>query len=911
MTNTFILLFILLLPFLSLLPQESKRVGKKVAISNFRPRNSQNEESVSNKIQDELAKSFSNLGYPTQKINASGFQDGIAKAKKSDAAYLIDGYYKRSERTNNLNIYTQIYDPKTGFVIDAYNITDYDVQLEGIELDKEELKESDEKRINKLKEKLEILVRSNPKKKENWKRIDEYAIYSGLDSQYHFPINRKGKSVEAESSAVFDILQNQITVSSTKQAKRTSEAPNLVSVVNNQEMIDYGRISINDVLYQLPGFAPSQDYDRRTVSSRGMFEGWNNNHLLLLIDGVQFNDSLYGTAYTWEITPLFMIKSLEVIRGPGSALYGSNATNGLVSINTFYGGDLNGEIKTRVRAGDYGTRIYDFMTGNKGELFSYTLAYNSYQTDGNNYSNYDGSERLDDFGYYKKFDIRDNRKNYYGFLRLDGEGSLKGLNIQYHHQHWNFQTGHGWLWRIPDFKEAMSEEMRTFLIKYSNNITSKLSQEYVLRYQEHEEDWNMRYAENGAYDGYYPAGVWEYLNTIGRELLGRAQFTYTFGNGGSFLAGVEGTGFRHTGDKEHYSNAYLADAANGYPPTPDGMPVKLGSEFEWIQHKAVLKGAAFAQIVSGKLFYNKLELTLGIRYDEKVANYKGIDQPYSAFLNFPYIPDEKRAFKKTNPRAGLVYFVTKKLTLKALTGTAFREPSITELFGANTWTLASNPRQLKPEFIRTQEFAADWFINRYVNLRANVFNTRFENQIAYSVQNNNLSTNIYTLQTQGVEVEVLFAYKNFSGFLNYSNNKRVDETILDQTISQSKNSVTWAPTNTANAGIRLSLWKFLWSLTVQRQSNVYRRNSDLGEIEPFTGYLLSDPNTYPVYRPRTVPAWVNVNTRLVYNITNKVQFGFFVSNLFNSHQTLIKNNLYPFDYIREGRRFLFDLTATF
>ncbi|MCB1192021.1 MAG: TonB-dependent receptor [Leptospiraceae bacterium] len=890
-----------------------KENNKKVLISQFRPHGSQSDNGVSEKIQNKLINGFSGIGYDTHKSNATNFSEGMSDAKNASAGYFVDGYYKRSAKNNNLNIYVQVYNPETGNLIDAYNVTDYDTQVEGVqlELDKEELKESDEERINKLNQKLENLLRSNPNKKENWTNIDEYAILSGLDSKYHFPINRKDKSVEAESSAVFDLLQNQITVSSTKQAKQANEAPNLVSVVSNQEMIDYGRISINDILYQLPGFAPSMDYDRRTVSSRGMFEGWNNNHLLLLIDGVQFNDSLYGTAYTWEITPLFMVKSLEVIRGPGSALYGSNATNGVVSLNTFYGGDLKGEIKTRARVGDYGTRIYDILTGNTGKILSYTVGYNSYQTNGNNYSDYDGSGRLDTFGYYQKFPLYDDRKNSYGFLRLDGEGSLKGLNIQYHHQHWNFKTGHGWLWRIPDFKEAMSEEMRTMLVKYTNNITSKLSQEYVLRYQEHEEDWNMRFAENGAYDGYYPAGVSEYLNTMGRELLGRAQYTYSFGNGGSFLAGLEGSGFRHTGDKEHYSNAYLSDSVNGFPPTTDSMPVKLGSEFEWIKSKAVLKRAAFAQLVSGKLFYKKLELTLGIRYDEMNANYKGIDQPYSSFLDFPYIPDEKKSFKKTNPRAGLVYFVTNKLTLKALAGTAFRAPAITELFGSNTWTLASNPRQLKPEYIRTQEFAADWFINRYINFRANVFNTRFENQIAYSVQNNNLSTNIYTLQTQGAELELLFSYKRFSGFLNYSNNKRVDETILDKTVSQSKRAVTWAPTNTANVGVRLSFWKLLWSLTVQRQSNVYRRNSDLGEIEPYTGYLLSDPNKYPVYRPRTVAAWINTNTRLMYNITDKIQFGFFVSNLFNSHQTLIKNNNYPFDYIREGRRFMFDLTATF
>ncbi|MBN1252255.1 MAG: Plug domain-containing protein [Bacteroidales bacterium] len=115
-------------------------------------------------------------------------------------------------------------------------------------------------------------------------------------------------------------LLNIDVVSSSKSAEKVNVAPNVITVFGADYIKSFGWNSLNDMLYKHAGFFPSQDYDRRTVGYRGNFEGWNNNHLLLMVDGVPFNDNLYGTAYTWEITPLIFTKSLEVIRGPGAAL---------------------------------------------------------------------------------------------------------------------------------------------------------------------------------------------------------------------------------------------------------------------------------------------------------------------------------------------------------------------------------------------------------------------------------------------------------------------------------------------------------------------------------------------------------------------------------------------------------------
>src|SRR5207237_7132974 len=133
-------------------------------------------------------------------------------------------------------------------------------------------------------------------------------------------------------------------------------------------------------------------YERVTVSSRGLHEGWNSNHLLLLVDGVPHNNNVNLTAYTWEITPLYMVETMELTRGPGSALYGSTAMNGIVAMNTVAPSNAR-PAEGLVRFGNAGTRTYDLLAGHKFKHAGFVLAYNHYENDGNSYRSFDGSRR--------------------------------------------------------------------------------------------------------------------------------------------------------------------------------------------------------------------------------------------------------------------------------------------------------------------------------------------------------------------------------------------------------------------------------------------------------------------------------------------------------------------------------------
>src|SRR5438132_10887518 len=144
---------------------------------------------------------------------------------------------------------------------------------------------------------------------------------------------RADEPADLEFLRLEDLMDIQVRAPS-KLEMPVRDAPTVGTAVSREQIESYGWLSLNDILYKQPGFAPSQDYERLTVSSRGLHEGWNNNHLLLLIDGIPHNNNVNLTAYTWEITPLVLAQTIEVTRGAGSSLYGSTAMNGIIAINT-------------------------------------------------------------------------------------------------------------------------------------------------------------------------------------------------------------------------------------------------------------------------------------------------------------------------------------------------------------------------------------------------------------------------------------------------------------------------------------------------------------------------------------------------------------------------------------------------
>jgi outer membrane receptor protein involved in Fe transport len=674
-----------------------------------------------------------------------------------------------------------------------------------------------------------------------------------------------------------DLMSIPITTAS-KFEQSIKEAPSTISLITRDQILKYGWLSSNEVLNRLPGFSMSQDYDRQTVSSRGIYEGWNNNHLMMLIDGVSFNDNMYGTAFSWEITPLVFAKSIEVIRGPGSALYGSSATNGVISVNSLSADDLDNGAEVRFRMGSNRTKVLDVMVGGKGDKVSFVSAFNYYGTDGTDYKSYDATGT-------QKYNIQNGRSSLYLFNKIEGTGSLKGFSLQHHEQMWNFSTGHGWLFLHPDKPENMKENRRLLVLKYKTpDASKKFTQEYVVRYQRHEVDWNTRLIPDG--DATYTYGLTEILKTSTSDIFSRAQFSYMLGEKSVLLGGIENSTLFYGGDDLHVSNANLN---SDYLPTPNNEFVNVGDYFAWLGNNPYINTGLFAQYTSPKIA-DHIQVTLGVRYDNASFKFK---DPYVSTAK-----EESKSFDKVSPRISVVYSASEKFSIKLMGGRAFRTPAASELFGSNTYLLASNIRNLKPETVTTFELSTDLNIGSNLVWRFNAYQTTFNDQIAYSVSNANLSTNLYSLTTFGVENEFTFQMGKLDGFLNHSFAQRTDEEIVDPTIESSKTKLTWVPQQIINLGAKYTERKFYISAQAHYQGQTNRRTSDLSPA-------LDD------LRGKTVDAWFTVDARVVLKPSALVEVGFVGKNILNENGKLLKNNAYAFDYQIPGRSLLLDVRFMF
>jgi outer membrane receptor protein involved in Fe transport len=287
-------------------------------------------------------------------------------------------------------------------------------------------------------------------------------------------------------------------------------------------------------------------------------------------------------------------------------------------------------------------------------------------------------------------------------------------------------------------------------------------------------------------------------------------------------------------------------------------------------------------------------VTLGLRYD--LQYFKYID------INTPAHPSLSQDFNQLSPRGAIVFFPTRDLVFKAIANRAFRAPAPAELFGANTYTLASNIKQLRSEAITTVEVAGDYLLFRHLDLRADWFWEQFDNQIAYSVSNNNLSTNLYSRTVTGIEAEGLWdaplgRHGKLGGYLNYTYVNLLGENIEDPTISKSS-QLTWAPAHTFNVGVTYTGHRFGASLQGHYQGRVDRRASD------------NVPTNFSAYRPSSVAPWFTVDGRASYQVTNWIRLGVQATNLLNTRGFLVKNNNFPFDYQIEGARVLATIELT-
>lgn len=129
-------------------------------------------------------------------------------------------------------------------------------------------------------------------------------------------------------------VQEQIVVSASPGGALTSQTGSSLSVVSAEEIEDRGAQAALDVMRGLPGIEINQSGGRGTVTS-AFVRGGNSNYNLVLVDGIPMND--FGGGFDLSPLPAEGVQQVEVIRGPESAVYGSNAVSSTINIETIRG----------------------------------------------------------------------------------------------------------------------------------------------------------------------------------------------------------------------------------------------------------------------------------------------------------------------------------------------------------------------------------------------------------------------------------------------------------------------------------------------------------------------------------------------------------------------------------------------
>lgn len=181
----------------------------------------------------------------------------------------------------------------------------------------------------------------------------------------------KDKNKEADEKE--PVLHYEVTVTATRTKKDTFEIPKPVSVINRQKLEEKAPNNITEILTELPGV------DVNGVGanqSRPVIRGFRGQRILLMEDGIRMNNSRRQQDFG-EIPALVDVSGVdrvEVVRGPASVLYGSDAIGGVVNIITqipsFQPGSssIHGNVGYRYGSADKQNKGIANINGNIGKL---------------------------------------------------------------------------------------------------------------------------------------------------------------------------------------------------------------------------------------------------------------------------------------------------------------------------------------------------------------------------------------------------------------------------------------------------------------------------------------------------------------------------------------------------------------
>ncbi|MBN1239969.1 MAG: TonB-dependent receptor, partial [Gammaproteobacteria bacterium] len=186
-----------------------------------------------------------------------------------------------------------------------------------------------------------------------------------------------------------DDIEN-VVVTAQRVAVPADEVGSSMTVVTRAELELRQPTFVSDALRDVPGLAVSRGGGFGAVT-QVRIRGAEGNHALVLIDGVEANNPVADSEFDFANLLVADIERIEILRGPQSALYGSDAIGGVINVITRerepgFDAGLSAE------AGSFGTRTVGVSVGGGSERYTGGASWTHLTTDGHNFAR-GGSEK--------------------------------------------------------------------------------------------------------------------------------------------------------------------------------------------------------------------------------------------------------------------------------------------------------------------------------------------------------------------------------------------------------------------------------------------------------------------------------------------------------------------------------------
>jgi len=488
-------------------------------------------------------------------------------------------------------------------------------------------------------------------------------------------------SGDIEDLSLEELLSIEVTVAS-KSKETTADAPSSVSVFTALDIDRMGISNLEELLNYVPGFQTTRDVEQGTamrISSRGRSTALSES-ILFLVDGMRIND-LYtgGVSILNRLMAVENIKQVEIIRGPGSALYGSNAFLGVVNIVTREQENnvlaSIGSFRGKSMAVNFSRKISNDMS-----VASFLKVFSD---EGENYENV-----TDIYG--TNSDVKDPSKGIDAYLTV----KYKELTLNFRH---------------------MERDMNDFMVfgGLGNNINHESSKQTSLAasYQ-----WVLNQRLRLDIKAGYLTEHWKTLASLipaGTELAPDFTLAETV-IGGPNLESYNGHFNLDLSWKVGISNwlstgvSYMRTGISKVRNLFSHHPITMEYQGEIISWSGA---ESFNEEVSRDV--------IGVYVQDKIALGKHLDITAGVRL------DKYSDFGSSlNPRAAVIYSTPFNAKFKVMYGRAFRAPNFLELYDKNNPVDFGN-QDLEPEKVETIEFA---YIQNFKKLQTAV--TYFQNKIS-------------------------------------------------------------------------------------------------------------------------------------------------------------------------------------